>query len=91
MLRPGGVVSFIGLPVGAKDRVRLAISALVNGELTVRGSNVGTRQDLNEALAFAASGLVKSVVEKQPLANVNAVLDRMRKGEIVGHVVLAIA
>ena len=91
VLRPGGVVSFIGLPGGDKDRVRLAISTLVNGELTVRGSNVGTRQDLNEALAFAANGLVKSVVEKQPLANVNAVLDRMRKGEITGRVVLAIA
>lgn len=91
VLRPGGVVSFIGLPGGDNDRIRLAISALVNGELTVRGSNVGTRQDLDEALAFAAGGLVKSMVEKQPLAQVNAVLERMRKGEIVGRVVLAIA
>ena len=57
----------------------------------MRGSNVGTRQDLDEALAFAGNGLVKSTVEKQPLAKVNAVLDRLRKGEIVGRVVLAIA
>jgi propanol-preferring alcohol dehydrogenase len=91
VLRPGGVVSFIGLPGGDKDRIRLGISALVNGELSVRGSNVGTRQDLDEALAFAGNGLVKPMVEKQPLSRVNTVLERMRKGEIVGRVVLAIA
>jgi propanol-preferring alcohol dehydrogenase len=91
VLRPGGAVSFIGLPGGDNDRIRLAISSLVNGELTVRGSNVGTRQDLNEALAFAGGGLVKAVVEKQPLGEVNSVLERMRRGEIVGRVVLAIA
>jgi propanol-preferring alcohol dehydrogenase len=90
VLRPGGAVSFIGLPGGDQDRIRLAISALVNGELSVRGSNVGTRQDLNEAIAFAVNGRVKAMVEKKPLSAINAVLDRMRRGEIVGRVVLSI-
>ncbi len=56
----------------------------------MRGSNVGTRQDLNEAIAFAASGLVKADIETQPLENINAIFARMKKGEITGRVVLAI-
>ena len=91
MLRPAGTVSFIGLPGGDKDSIRMSISALVNGELSVRGSNVGTRKDLTEAIDFAARGLVASKVERQPLSAINDVFARMRKGEIVGRVVLAIS
>lgn len=90
MLRPGGTVSFIGLPGGDKDGIRASISQLVNGELSVRGSNVGTRADLGECIDFAARGLVTAKIEKQPLSAVNTIFDRMRKGEIVGRVVLAI-
>ena len=91
MLRPGGTVAYIGLPGGDKDAIRASISALVNGELSIRGSSVGTRQDLAEAIDFAARGLVTSRVERQPLSAVNSVLDRMRKGQIVGRVVLEIS
>ncbi len=91
MLRPAGTVSFIGLPGGDADQIRLSISGIVNTEISVRGSNVGTRQDLNEAIAFAANGLVKADIETQPLENINAIFARMKKGEITGRVVLAIA
>lgn len=90
VLRPGGTVAFIGLPGGDKDTIRTSISGLVNGELSITGSNVGTRADLNEAVAFAARGLVTARIEKQPLEAVNEIFDRMRKGQIVGRVVLEI-
>jgi propanol-preferring alcohol dehydrogenase len=90
MLRPAGTVSFIGLPGGDADQIRLTISGIVNTEISVRGSNVGTRQDLNEAIAFAVSGLVKADIETQPLESINAIFARMKKGEIAGRVVLAI-
>ena len=88
MLRPAGTVCYIGLPGGKKDWIRSSIAALVGTELTVRGSNVGTRADLAEAIAFAASGLVTAKIERQPLGSVNQVLERMRKGRILGRVVL---
>jgi propanol-preferring alcohol dehydrogenase len=91
MLRNGGSVSWIGLPGGEADNVRMSISAIVNAELSIRGSNVGTRLDLQEAVDFAARGLVKAHIEKQPLEAVNGVFARMRKGEINGRVVLAIS
>lgn len=91
MLRPAGTVAYIGLPGGKSDEIRASISAIVNGELSVRGSNVGTRQDLNEAIAFASNGLVKAKIRTIALEEINAVLDEMRKGQVVGRVVLKLA
>ncbi|MEZ5926508.1 MAG: zinc-dependent alcohol dehydrogenase [Hyphomicrobiaceae bacterium] len=91
VLRPAGTVVFIGLPGGDKDAIRASISGLVNTELTVRGSNVGTRLDLEEAVDFATRGMVRSMIEKQPLSKVNDIFARMRAGRITGRVVLAIA
>ncbi|MFM8747252.1 MAG: zinc-dependent alcohol dehydrogenase [Aestuariivirga sp.] len=91
MLRLGGAAVYIGLPGGKGDEIRASLAAIINGELTIRGSNVGTRQDLNEAIAFAANGLVKATVRTEPLSAINTVLDEMRRGAIVGRVVLKIA
>jgi propanol-preferring alcohol dehydrogenase len=91
MLRPAGTVCYIGLPGGKKDEIRASISAITNWELTVRGSNVGTRLDLNEAVAFAANGLVTAKIKKAPLEQINAIFDEMRAGNILGRVVLKLA
>ena len=56
--------------------------------LSLRGSIVGTRLDLAEALAFAADGKVHATVEMQPLSAVNSVFDRLRTGKVDGRVVL---
>ncbi len=90
VLRNGGTVCWIGLPGGKQDEIRLSISAIVNGEASIRGSNVGTRQDLQEAIDFAANGLVRARIEKQPLTAINDIFARMKKGQIAGRVVLAI-
>ena len=91
MLRPGGTVAYIGLPGGKSDEIRTSIAAITNWELSVRGSNVGTRLDLHEAVAFAANGLVAAKIKTAPLSQVNKVLDQMRAGKIVGRVVLKLA
>ena len=91
MLRPGGTVVFLGLPGGKTDEVRASIAAISGRELSIRGSSVGTRLDLDEAVAFALRGAVTAEVATAPLSEANAVLDRMRQGKIVGRVVLAIA
>lgn len=88
MLRPAGTVVYIGLPGGKSDEIRTSIAAITNWELTIRGSNVGTRMDLNEAVAFAANGLVKATIRTAPLEDINTIFDDMRKGKIVGRVVL---
>ncbi len=88
VLRNGGSVSWIGLPGGKQDEIRMSISAVVNVEATIRGSNVGTRQDLQEAVDFAANGLVRAHTTKEPLENINDIFARMKAGKITGRVVL---
>ena len=90
MLRVGGTVVFLGLPGGKADELRASIAQISGRELSVRGSSVGTRLDLEEAVAFALRGEVVAKIETAPLSSANAVLDRMRKGTIVGRVVLTI-
>ena len=56
--------------------------------ITIRGSFVGTRQDMAETLAFAAEGKVKADIELQPLSAINDVFDRLAHGKVAGRVVL---
>ena len=85
MVRRGGTVSLNGLPPG---EFPLSIFDTVLNGITVRGSIVGTRLDLQEALDFAALGKVRATVSTDRLENINNVLTRMRKGDIEGRVVL---
>lgn len=90
-LRNGGTVCWIGLPGGRQDDIRMSIASVVNGEMSIRGSNVGTRQDLQEAIDFAARGLARATIEIQPLDQINAIFARMKSGGITGRVVLRLA
>ncbi|EMV9186427.1 zinc-dependent alcohol dehydrogenase, partial [Escherichia coli] len=56
--------------------------------LHITGSIVGTRADLQEALDFAGEGLVKATVSSGKLDDINAILDRMRAGQIEGRIVV---
>ena len=62
---------------------------MLNGQ-TVRGSIVGTRKDLEEALQFAAEGKVKATIEEQSLGSINSIFDRLKKGTVNGRIVLDI-
>jgi len=68
----------------------VSIFDLVLNGYTVRGSIVGTRLDLEEALSFAAEGRVKAIIETQPLESINEVFQRLKTGNVKGRVVLGI-
>ncbi|KQX01942.1 alcohol dehydrogenase [Massilia sp. Root418] len=85
MVHRGGTVSLNGLPPGDFP---LPIFDMVLNGITVRGSIVGTRLDLQESLAFAEEGKVKATVSTDRLDNINQVFNRMRQGDIEGRVVL---
>jgi alcohol dehydrogenase, propanol-preferring len=85
MLRRGGTCSLVGLPPG--EFPTPIFDVVLNG-LTIRGSIVGTRNDIAEALAFAADGKVKAHYELEPLENINSIFDRMKKGMIEGRIVM---
>jgi propanol-preferring alcohol dehydrogenase len=85
MLRRGGTCALVGLPPGSFET---PIFDVVLKRLTIRGSIVGTRADLKEALDFAAAGQIRSVIEEQPLEAINDVFERLEHGKIAGRVVL---
>ncbi len=87
MLARGGTMSLVGLPPGGFE---LPIFDVVLSRKTIRGSIVGTRNDLAEAIEFAADGKVKTHFSTDKLENINSVFDRMRKGTIDGRIVLSI-
>lgn len=84
-LRRGGTLSMVGLPPG---EFPLPIFEVTLKGIDVKGSIVGTRADLQEALDFGAQGKVKSEVEIQPLDQVNDVIERLKNGNVNGRVVL---
>ena len=88
MARRGGTIALNGLPPGDFP---LPIFDMVLNGITVRGSIVGTRLDLQEALDFAGEGKVAATVSTERLEHVNEVFDRMLQGRIDGRVVLDMA
>jgi len=85
MVRRKGTISLVGLPPG---EFPTPIFDVVLKRITVRGSIVGTRRDLDEAIAFAAEGKVRAEITKAPLADINAIFERMKAGKIDGRMVL---
>jgi propanol-preferring alcohol dehydrogenase len=85
MVRRGGTVSLNGLPPGDFP---LSIFNMVLNGITVRGSIVGTRLDLQESLDFAKLGAVKAHTATARLEEINSVFDKMLAGDIDGRIVL---
>jgi alcohol dehydrogenase, propanol-preferring len=87
MLRRRGTCVLNGLPPG---EFPISIFDVVLNAYTLRGSIVGTRKDLEEALAFAAEGKVKASIELLPLESINDVFSRLKRGKVNGRIVLKI-
>ncbi|NIF23392.1 MULTISPECIES: alcohol dehydrogenase AdhP [Pantoea] len=87
-LRRGGTMVLNGLPPGTFD---LSIFNMVLDGITVRGSIVGTRKDLQEALDFAGQHKVKANIAVEPLVNINDIFARMHAGKIEGRIVVDMA
>jgi propanol-preferring alcohol dehydrogenase len=85
MVGRGGTVSLVGLPPGS---FALPIFDTVLNGITVRGSIVGTRLDLQEALDFASQGKVKATVSTERLEDINRIFARMHAGDIQGRIVI---
>jgi propanol-preferring alcohol dehydrogenase len=85
MVRRRGTVSLVGLPPGS---FQTPIGEVVLKRITIRGSIVGSRKDLTEAIAFANNGKVRAVVHGAKLDDVNRVLADLRAGNVDGRMVL---
>jgi alcohol dehydrogenase, propanol-preferring len=87
MLRRGGICVLLGMP---RRELPISIYDLVMNQQSIRGSVVGNRLDLQQALRCAAEGNVKATIETAPLESINDVFARMKEGAVQGRVVLSI-
>jgi len=83
--RRGATVVFVGLPPGDFPA---DIFDIVLRAITIRGSIVGTRQDMIEALDLYARGLIHPTVTVEPLDDINDIFERMEQGRIDGRIVM---
>jgi alcohol dehydrogenase, propanol-preferring len=85
MVRRKGTVALVGLPPGD---FHAPIFDVVLGRITIRGSIVGGRQDLAEAIEFAVQGKVHSHYHEMKLEDINQVFSDMKTGKLDGRMVM---
>jgi propanol-preferring alcohol dehydrogenase len=78
----------VGLPPGDFGT---PIFDVVLKRITIRGSIVGTRKDLAEAVAFAVDGKVRAHVHTSPLESINDIFAALKSGGVDGRMVLDLA
>src|SRR5262249_18773500 len=86
LVRRKGTISLVGLPPGD---FQTPIFDVVLKRITIRGSIVGTRKDLSEAIAFAAEGKVRAHIHRSTLDGINRVFTDLRAGRVDGGIFLA--
>jgi alcohol dehydrogenase, propanol-preferring len=84
-VRPTGTLLAVGLP--AED-ISFPPILMAAGEIQIKASAVGTREDLREILAMGAAGTVHCQVTTRPFAEVQEVLGQLSRGELSGRAVL---
>lgn len=87
LVRRKGTISLVGLPPGD---FATPIFDVVLKRITLRGSIVGTRKDLAEAIAFAAEGKVKAHIHEKRLEDINDVFTSLKAGTVDGRVVMSL-
>jgi len=77
-LAPGGTMVFVGLP--RENETSIPIFETVLNGITLRGSIVGTHQDLAEVFRLHQLGRTRVLSERRPLERVNEAFDEVLEG-----------
>ena len=84
-VRPTGTLLAVGLPA---QEISFPPILMAAGEIQIKASAVGTREDLREVLAMGGAGIIHCQVATRPLAEVQEVLGQLSRGEVSGRVAL---
>ena len=91
LLRPGGTIVAVGLPKDPSVMAGAPPLMMALKRLQVVGSVTGTLKDVNDCLDFTARGLVRPILTKGTLADVDKYCDLMIKGKLPGRAVLKVS
>jgi propanol-preferring alcohol dehydrogenase len=85
-LRRNGTLILVGLAVASYE---LPLVDTVLKGITIRGSYLGSRDDLAAVFALAGEGVLRPNVHTHALDEAPALLDQLRRGELSGRAVIA--
>ncbi|CAI2353893.1 unnamed protein product [Caenorhabditis sp. 36 PRJEB53466] len=85
-VRKRGTVVFVGLPKDSK--VTFDTTPFIFNAITMKGSIVGSRMDVDEAMEFVARGIVKVPLELVKLEDVPSVYKKMQEGKVNSRAVV---
>lgn len=86
-LRGGGTLAVVGM---ANEPFRASAVSLISGETRIIASAVGTRDDLRELFELVTRAPIRCKIETRPLDQVNDVFDRLKRGTVIGRIVLTV-
>lgn len=89
LVRTAGTLVCVGIP-GKPAPIDLDANMVILKDLRIRGSAVGNRQDVLEALAFSERGQVKPIIKVHKLDELQDVLTQLSKAEVSGRLVVEI-
>lgn len=84
-LRRNGKLVLVGLP--ADNNITVPVFQTVLGGITIIGSIVGTRQDLNEVFRLHAAGKTRVIRESRSLDDVNEAFEEVLSGATTARLV----
>lgn len=88
LCRRRGTISCVALPRG--NIAQLNMVEIVINRLTIRGSVVGTREDMREAIDFVVRGLVRCRIEVRPIEQVQQTIEDLVHNRVRGRVVFSL-
>lgn len=87
-LRKGGVQVCIGLPAAGTAMAGADPLSMIFNKLSIKGSLVGNQADTDEALDFAARGLIKPHITVIPFADLGKGLALLVASKVAGRLVV---
>jgi len=84
-LKRCGTLVQVGLAHGMAE---LPIVDTVLKGITIRGSFLGTREDLEEVFLLAAAGVVRPHIETHAIEDAPLLFEKLRRGELTGRAVI---
>ncbi|KLO93836.1 hypothetical protein CEK26_007606 [Fusarium fujikuroi] len=90
-LRPNGTAVAVGLPQDPTVIAGAPPMAVALRRLKIVGSVTGSMKDVEEALDFTARGLVRPILSKGKLEDLDQWINKLATGQVAGRCVLEVA
>ncbi|KAF5685677.1 ADH5-alcohol dehydrogenase V [Fusarium circinatum] len=90
-LRIRGTMVALGIPKTLAVMAGSSAALIIGKKLNIVGSLVGTKREADEALDFAARGLIRPVLTKGTLHDIDRFCDMLEEGSLPGRAVIKVS